>query len=178
MCTQDKKVCYLCKIEKPLSAFIQRIDDQYYNMCTDCVSDILRRAAASKGSKLHHTDTHRTCYLCRRLLPVECFTRRSNGKYFSACKDCNKHVLGPRRRMRLHNAPGSHTTAEWIEVVAQYDRCPMCQRKWEDIPPPPNRASVITVDHIVPVTKGGSDSIENLRPLCYSCNSKKGDKLV
>lgn len=34
----------------------------------------------------------------------------------------------------------------------------------------------LTIDHIVPVSKGGSDDLDNLRFLCRGCNSKKGDR--
>lgn len=36
----------------------------------------------------------------------------------------------------------------------------------------------LTIDHIVPISKGGSRRIENLQILCGPCNFKKADKII
>ena len=35
----------------------------------------------------------------------------------------------------------------------------------------------LEVDHIIPVTKGGTDEIENLKTSCYACNMGKNNRL-
>lgn len=68
-----------------------------------------------------------------------------------------------RRRARLLNAEGSYTVEQWVALRAWFgDVCLACGSK-EDI----------TIDHVVPLCKGGTNSIENLQPLCKSCNSRK-----
>lgn len=36
----------------------------------------------------------------------------------------------------------------------------------------------LTIDHIIPSSKGGEDSWENMVTCCSSCNLKKGDRLL
>jgi 5-methylcytosine-specific restriction endonuclease McrA len=71
-------------------------------------------------------------------------------------------------RMKLAVARGSHTKEQWHELQERHAyRCAQCGLV-------PKRA--LTKDHIVPVSRGGSDAIANIRPLCQPCNSRKGAK--
>lgn len=50
-------------------------------------------------------------------------------------------------------------------------RCAICGKfidKKEDI----------TLDHIIPQSKGGTDDISNLQIACKECNSRKGDNIL
>jgi DNA-directed RNA polymerase subunit RPC12/RpoP len=79
-----------------------------------------------------------------------------------------------KQRMRLaiqKNSGGSFTQEEWEKIKEKYDfRCPSCNNLEPDIK--------LTVDHIIPISKGGMNTIKNIQPLCRSCNSKKKDKIV
>ncbi len=72
---------------------------------------------------------------------------------------------------RKRGAEGSHTYGEWETLKIQYGyTCPMCLKKEPEIK--------LSEDHIIPLSKGGSDFIENIQPLCRKCNSRKSAKLI
>lgn len=76
-----------------------------------------------------------------------------------------------RRRARIKGNGGTWTAAEWAAIKAQQDyRCLMCGRREPDI--------ALTVDHIVPVSRGGRNVAANLQGLCKSCNSKKHRRVL
>lgn len=60
---------------------------------------------------------------------------------------------------------GTHTRAEWWEVLrACQGRCYYCGEHW---------GQSLEKDHMTPVSRGGSDGIDNLAPACPPCNSRK-----
>jgi 5-methylcytosine-specific restriction endonuclease McrA len=73
-----------------------------------------------------------------------------------------------RRRARLTGVGGTYTAQEWVDLCDWYDnRCLSC-----------GETTTLTVDHVVPIAKGGTNSIDNIQPLCGSCNSRKGAKEI
>ena len=41
-----------------------------------------------------------------------------------------------------------------------------------------NDGMMMTVDHIVPRSKGGINKLSNMQPMCENCNSKKSDNML
>lgn len=36
--------------------------------------------------------------------------------------------------------------------------------------------SILTIDHVIPVSRGGSNTMDNVQILCYTCNRRKGNR--
>ncbi len=71
------------------------------------------------------------------------------------------------QRLSEARAKGTHTEEEWEAMKAQYNlTCLRCGRREPEVK--------IVKDHITPIYMGGSDALDNLQPLCKSCNSSKG----
>jgi hypothetical protein len=75
------------------------------------------------------------------------------------------------RRIRKLNVGGSHTQGQWELLKKQYNfTCPCCKKPEPEI--------TLTEDHIIRLSKGGSNNIENIQPLCKRCNSSKYTQVV
>jgi 5-methylcytosine-specific restriction endonuclease McrA len=46
-----------------------------------------------------------------------------------------------------------------------------------EVPKPPRKKIDVNIDHIVPVSKGGTNDITNLTLAHIKCNSKKGNEI-
>ena len=76
-----------------------------------------------------------------------------------------------KRRTFKMGKSGSFTAHEWVELKQRYNytclRCGRCE---------PNIK--LTADHIVPISKGGVGTIDNIQPLCKPCNTAKHDDAI
>ena len=87
---------------------------------------------------------------------------------------CNR-----RRELKERGIIGNHTLKEWESLKGEYHyTCAICgipepflKALYED-----KRYHNLTRDHIVPLSKGGTDYIDNIQPLCMTCNARKSDK--
>jgi hypothetical protein len=76
-----------------------------------------------------------------------------------------ERIRAHQRRKTRENIPGNHDENLWIAMCQlAKNRCCCC-----------HQISQLTKDHIVPISKGGCDCIQNIQPLCIHCNSSKSD---
>lgn len=73
-----------------------------------------------------------------------------------------------RWRAAKFNNGGSHTLLEFQTLCDMFgNQCLCCGQKVK-----------LTEDHIIPLSRGGSDDISNIQPLCQSCNSSKNNRAI
>lgn len=93
---------------------------------------------------------------------------RANKKWYKAHPE-KKVEKRHKRRIREKNTDGkSFTSYEWKLLCHEYGNiCLKCGQKKK-----------LTPDHVIPLALGGSNSIDNIQPLCLDCNVHKGIKIV
>jgi HNH endonuclease len=93
--------------------------------------------------------------------------RYANDPAYHKAYNARVNVANHKRRA-LIDSGGSHTEQEWNALCASYDhRCLCC-----------GETKPLTKDHVLPLSLGGDNTIENLQPLCLACNLRKHAKHV
>lgn len=73
-----------------------------------------------------------------------------------------------RVRIKESGSPVTLNQKQWDELCRRYDyRCLCC-----------GEHKPLEIDHIVPISKGGTNTIDNVQPLCRECNQKKRTQTI
>lgn len=112
---------------------------------------------------------HGKCKLCSKAL----HTNWCSSKKFRETI-CNSCFFAERKRIRANNKRkrnkrnrnlGRIYFSDWHNVLEKHDfSCCMCKAKGR---------KNITLDHIVSLKNGGTNTMDNIQPLCASCHEKK-----
>ena len=141
--------------------------------------DMCGKISHDSPSKYKRKKRHFCCMLCysefrKNKLPMEeqhaykGVRKKGESKQVYHRRYCKNHPdvishLKARRYAKEKNATGNHTLHEWVELKDSFGNvCVFC-----------GSDEKLTKDHVIPLSRGGSDYIENIQPLCRSCNSKK-----
>lgn len=115
--------------------------------------NIDKERAASRNWKKNHKAEDREIQRKWRQTP--------NGKLYSL-----RHAA-----LRRANMQGDVTAAQLSELFERQNHCAYCKRKFTAKLP-------ATIDHVVPLSKGGLHTISNLVLACKPCNCSKREKEV
>lgn len=170
-------VCTSCGEEKPITAF--HLDKRWgipRRQCKECAK-ARTRAAWARGYRppaetqkrardnwnVRHADVRSAYFKARAADPD--VRRRTNDRRNAWLNSTGKgREYVHRRRSRMQ---GDLTAEQWRVICELYgNHCLVCG------------CVDVTIDHIVPISKGGENTAQNVQPLCKSCNSKKGQRII
>ena len=193
---EESKRCSKCKEVKPVSEFNKRKDskDGYRNDCKECVA--ARKAKYYEANKEKIKAKHAKYRAANRdkLAAYHAEYRAANkdkiaeyqSEYYAANKDKiaaqmaeyarnnpeKFRAASQRRRARKANSKGSFTADQWKERLAYHGyKCVYCGVEKHETP-----QGWLTMEHLIPLSRGGTNWPSNLAPSCKSCNCSKGTK--
>ena len=93
--------------------------------------------------------------------------KQNRAYYYSPVGKIGALLRWHRRRARIHSATVEIVSLEFLRVLFRtFDgKCAWCRKR-----------AATTLDHIVPLVKGGLHARHNLAPACKPCNSTKAAK--
>lgn len=175
MAKDGMKTCSRCNVTKPVSEFRRHRGrpDGYDYICKQCKSEVDKRYYKRNREKIitrvkdNYWQNPEESRKKRRL-----WTQRNREHVRQWWKQWySTHSVHRRQKIRIrYMAVGSSTITDeqtWKMILETFSyRCAYCGK--EGIP--------LTIDHWIPVTKGGTNDPWNLVPSCKSCNSSKGNR--
>lgn len=192
------KVCTQCHIEKQLDEFpkCSKRSDGRYSWCKTCTNARRRaykdehpdRVKVSKSKYYHEhkqevSEKIKVLDQARKQRDPETFKSQANERarryYATHASECRKRSNAYRsnhpdrvyaqivaRRANQKKSREHFTPVQFAQLCAKHNNLCLCC----------GASGPLTADHVVPLSSGGSDGIENIQPLCIECNTRKGKK--
>jgi 5-methylcytosine-specific restriction endonuclease McrA len=169
----DMLFCRECSTAKPLDAFRILKSGSRETYCRECHNAITRawreRTKEERNAARRQTHDPKPCEACG----CDFTPTRGFAKYCSpACQRSTRWRNESHRRVVAYRAVAKVRPL----VIATYGmRCHLCGGRIDERLDR-NHSLALTIDHVVPISRGGSDEIENLRPAHRACNVRKSDR--
>lgn len=183
------KACTKCKTWRPIEQFRPRLLslDGHNSICRLCENESARRWRANNRDRV--ADLNRSFYQANReeRLAYHRKYRQEHPEYFrEKQKEFRQENVSYHRdyvrewgrshpdkikaqdhaRRAAKRVGGRFTPDEWAALKQRYDyHCLRCGRREPEIK--------LSADHVIPLSKGGVNTIDNIQPLCKPCNTAK-----
>ena len=165
----ETKICKICKQKKSIEDFYVDVTgkDGRYSRCKIC----------SRGNQKFYSKIHKKeekLYYQKHKKEIKARDKLYRGTHKKEYLEWQRNnrdkikAYNAKRKALKFNAPGHFTGLEWKLLKEKYGNICLCCRKKKKL----------TIDHIIPLSKGGTNYINNIQPLCKSCNSSKGTKTI
>lgn len=155
---------YIARARKNEFAFRERDPEGYRAL----KRDVARRHYHKDAVRSRKLDKE---YRARNRDAVNAYARaqyRKNPEPQKVASRKRARFAAHKRRARIHANGGELTAAQWRGVCARYDhKCLCCGVR-----------KPLTIDHVLPLSMGGSNDVSNIQPLCLECNLQKGTRYI
>lgn len=133
---------------------------KYYDSNRDLIIDKSKKWKLDNPQKVSESGARRYAKNKERILAMN--------KKWNAENPEKMKVYCHTRRARIRGAGGSYSVDQIDSLfIKQHGSCPVCKKKL---------GKSFHIDHIQPITRGGSNSIENIQLLHPKCNQEKSCK--
>lgn len=128
-------------------------------------------------------DFTKLCRFCSTVKPlIEFYTRTKRGKktYMSECKECKKDAVRKRKISLLYGAEYDKTITKKSLIKKLGLLCYYCKEQMTTTSRSLERYDprLVTIEHLIPISLGGTHTQDNVVLACWECNSKKNNKTV
>jgi 5-methylcytosine-specific restriction endonuclease McrA len=158
-----KRHCIVCKVVKPFSEFHKnkRTKEGVSNKCKVCQNLASNERYQEKGAMLRSQMAAQRVNNYQYRLEIERASRARR-------KEAQRPLKNARQQIRNRLIQGKVFVLYPKELQKFYKLpCFRC-----------GTIESLSIDHVIPLARGGNHSIGNLMTLCRSCNASKGKKFL